>query len=137
LSVNSISDKPLAPAPTLEDNVGPEPFAVSVNREKSLFNNKYFIVFNTQDKDSGIARYEVKEGEGEFILAESPYLLKNQRLGQEITVRAVDHGGNETFASTHPVPADTNYNNNLIWVIIFVLMLLAFAVRTYETKFKK
>ena len=47
----------------------------------------------------GIARYEVCEGsKRKCALAESPYLLKNQKLNKNIFIKAVDKNGNERIA---------------------------------------
>jgi len=82
-----------------EDKENPEPF----NPVIELFpDGLYYLIFVTQDKDSGLAYYDVREGEGSFIIAESPYLLENQLLTVPITVRAVDKNGNKRLALIKP-----------------------------------
>lgn len=83
-----------------EDNYPPEPFTPQVVRDPSMFDGKWFLVFATQDKGSGVARYEVREVP-QIILwftrwrsAESPYVLRDQSLRSTINVRAVDNAGN-------------------------------------------
>lgn len=64
--------------------------------DPAIFDGKYFLVFATQDKGSGISHYEVCEGgKRKCAIAESPYLLQNQKLNQKIFVKAVDKNGNE------------------------------------------
>jgi hypothetical protein len=137
LILNSVSSEPLAGAPDILDKAVPEPFSILLSRDQSIYGNKYFVVFNPHDKDSGISYTEIKEGERGFVRANSPYVLENQSLGEEITVKAVDYFGNETFSKIHPAPNNTASNNNLIWVIVLILFGLSVVVRVYETKYKK
>lgn len=110
-----------------DDTDPPEEFTPVIARDRSLFNNQYFLVFQTHDTGSGIERYEVKEGNGDFIIAESPYLLKNQNLNDMITVKAVDRARNERVKTIVP---DINKINNgrqpfiPIWFYIAILCLM-------------
>ena len=47
--------------PATVDKERPESFPIQVASDPSLFDGKYFIVFSTQDKGSGIDHYEIKE----------------------------------------------------------------------------
>jgi len=85
----------------LNDTTPPEPFEVQIQRDPAIFEGKYFIVFFTTDKETGIDYYMVKEGEREWKIAKSPYLLENQNLDEEIKVKAVDRAGNETIATLY------------------------------------
>jgi hypothetical protein len=86
----------------LNDTSPPEPFEIQIQRDPAIFDGKYFIVFYTTDKETGIDYYMVKEGEREWKIAKSPYLLENQNLDEEIKVKAVDRAGNETIATLYP-----------------------------------
>jgi hypothetical protein len=77
----------------------PEVFVPIVSRDPNLFDGKYFLVFATQDKGSGIAHYEVREGKGEYVVSESPYLLQNQNVNENILVKAVDKVGHTRVAT--------------------------------------
>lgn len=106
-----------------EDTVSPEPFSLFIDSDPSLFQGQWFLVFVTQDKGSGIGRYEVKEGSNPFIVAQSPYLLKYQSLDRNITVKAVDSAGNTRIASlsaSHPRPW---YKEDIIWIIIILVII--------------
>ncbi|MDD5251425.1 MAG: cohesin domain-containing protein [Patescibacteria group bacterium] len=102
----SVSKQTSASPPAVvekKDTDRPEIFKPIVTINPTVFDGKYFLVFATQDKGSGIDRYEIREGDGPFILARSPYLLQNQNLDKEITVKAVDRSGN---VRTVTVPAE-------------------------------
>jgi hypothetical protein len=95
------------------DNERPEDFKPEISNSADLFDNQYFMVFATQDKGSGLDHYEVVESRRElairtidpvlWVRAESPYLLKDQKLGSYIYIKAVDKAGNERLVSVAPI----------------------------------
>ncbi len=98
-----------------DDNVPPEGFSISLERDTVAFTGKYFIVFSTTDKQTGISHYEVMEEpiadlgtfswgrtDAPWIRAISPYELKDQSLNSTIRVRAYDKAGNEYVATLVP-----------------------------------
>lgn len=112
------------------DSDPPESFTPAVSRNSNLFDNQYFLVFATQDKGSGINQYEVQETKGKkpkerkWVVSESPYLLKDQKLQSYIFVKAVDKAGNvriEMLKPQHPLPW---YKNYWLWIIIILSVLL-------------
>lgn len=97
------------------DNIPPEEFTISLEKDETAFNQEYYIVFNTTDKQSGISHYEVIEESKEeaklfgfgaatapWVKERSPYVLKDQSLSSTIRVRAVDKAGNEYVATLVP-----------------------------------
>jgi hypothetical protein len=86
-----------------KDTILPEPFQIEVLKEPLMFEGKYFIIFQTLDKQTGLDYYEVKEGKKDWQKAESPYLLKDQNLEGIIKVKAVDKAGNERIAEHSPL----------------------------------
>jgi hypothetical protein len=92
----------------IRDSFPPEPFKIYLAKNKEIFNGKYYITFETKDKQSGIAYYEISEKPINFIFlakpdiknlsfkkAESPYVLEDQSLRSYVVVKAVDKAGNE------------------------------------------
>lgn len=96
-SAKIISESSAEGAPRLEftENIPPEPFTPIISHSDEIYGGNYFLIFSTQDKNSGINYYEVSEGGEPFRIAQSPYLLRNQRLDEDIKVKAVDKAGNE------------------------------------------
>lgn len=98
------------------DDLPPEEFSIDdVQRNKTTFNGRYFIVFSTTDKQTGIDHYEVIEepvsrlmsfewgrADAPWITARSPYQLEDQSLNSIIRVKAVDKAGNEYIATLIP-----------------------------------
>ncbi len=99
----------------------PEDFAVTVAKDSSLFDGKYFAVFSTQDKKSGIDHYELREGLwGSYKKVESPYVLEDQSLGKNIYVKAFDNSGNVREV----VLKGSVYRDYRILFIILVIILV-------------
>ena len=100
------------------DTIPPEPFSIYLERDDAVFQGRYFIVFGTTDKQTGIASYEVMEEPladqwlfrfgavgVPWVPARSPYVLKDQTLNSTIRVRAIDKAGNERIATFVPDPS--------------------------------
>ncbi|MBP9758346.1 hypothetical protein KBD45_01515 [Candidatus Dojkabacteria bacterium] len=114
----------------LEDTEPPESFRPEVMVNENVYGGKKFLVFSTLDKISGIDRYEVKEGDEDFIITESPYLLKNQILNKNIEVKVIDKAGNErteiVYLNSENVQINTS--NPFIYVVPILLTLLTVSI---------
>lgn len=97
------------------DTIAPEEFSISLQRDERAFSQKYYIVFNTSDKQTGIDHYEVIEepltqfgsfqwgrADAPWRETRSPFVLKDQSLNSIIRVKAVDKAGNEYIATLIP-----------------------------------
>ena len=98
----------------LNDKVPPEKFNITRTKDESIFNNNYFIVFSTVDKESGVDHYQVCEFFN-CITAESPFLLKDQTPFYYIRVKAYDLNGN--YISSTIVS---------MWLILLIILLIVF-----------
>lgn len=97
----------------LPDTFAPESFEPALMRLPPEAGSAWAVVFATQDKGSGVARFEVREA-GLFSWwapwreAESPYVLTDQNLSSLIEIRAYDKKGNvreeRVAASVTPKP---------------------------------
>lgn len=76
------------------DFVRPNGFDLAIGSDARLFGGKYFVSFFTTDSGSGVDHYQLKEGDGPYVLARSPYLLSDQALHSVIHVRAYDGSSN-------------------------------------------
>jgi hypothetical protein len=99
------------------DTTPPDPFTIDTYRDPSLFDNQWFAVFSTVDKQTGIDHYEVAEvptkmqslpeSQWNWFRAVSPYLIKDQSNNNMIAVRAIDAAGNirsERFTPARTTP---------------------------------
>lgn len=115
----------------------PEPFELIVATDASTFGGRYFLVFATQDKGSGMDHYEVREGAGSFVPTESPYLLRNQEMDGEIAVKAIDKSGNEREVSLpppKPVIWYEKYWKSIILMGVSFAFLAWYVLRKYFRK---
>lgn len=109
----------------------PETFEILVTKDESMFDGKYFVVFMTEDKISGIDHYEIKEGIfGLFQKVESPYVLMNQELTDSIEVKAVDHEGNERIVKIPP-PNPRPWYTDYVTLSFLAVCLLVLSIRIF------
>lgn len=117
------------------DYFPPESFDIILSKTKLALGNKWFISFSTQDKGSGISRYEIKEKflglfNGRWKRGESPYVLEDQWLLSVIKVKAVDNVGLEMEETLIP-------KRLIRFYIASALALLALLVFLLVRKIKK
>lgn len=115
------------------DRDPPSAFVPTIAQDANVFDGKKFLIFVTQDKQSGIDRYEVSEGKNNWRVAESPYLLQNQESQNGLRVRAIDRAGNmrEWVMGSGAV---SWYLQPWLWIILivcFVLFLLWLSLRSH------
>jgi hypothetical protein len=119
----------------IKDSFPPEPFKIYLARNKEIFNGKYYIIFETKDKQSGIAYYEINEKPINFIFlakpdiknlsfkkAESPYVLEDQSLRSYVIVKAVDKAGNERVEILYPQRVLV-FDDILMFIICLVILV--------------
>ncbi|MCC6563659.1 hypothetical protein IT087_02095 [Candidatus Uhrbacteria bacterium] len=140
-----VSAAPKVPAPAVTpmlDTEAPESFRPELARDPSIFDGKWFLSFATQDKATGIDRYEVQEsyawGNGSWIKASSPYVLVGQNPSFPIKIKAIDRAGNERIESVPVVPhVRTSYENAVLIGIIILVALILLAKQRSVWKRKK
>ena len=129
----------------------------------SIFEGKYFLVFATQDKGSGISHYEAVEFRSrnlefkkllnkalQFITnskfqildsyktAESPYVLRDQKLRSYIYVKAVDKNGNERIITLTPQNPVFWYRDYImLGMLLSVVVVTAHLIRRFLWRIKR
>ncbi|MCX6224759.1 MAG: cohesin domain-containing protein [Bacteroidia bacterium] len=116
-----------------KDKTLPEPFEMKIGQDPTIFEGKYFIVFSAMDKQTGVAYYQIKEGDSEWKTGESPYLLDNQGLKEKILVKAVDKAGNERTEELSPAKSKLFYVGILTFLII-TFWLIYFFFKKFKFK---
>jgi hypothetical protein len=122
-----------------EDAVSPQPFSVIIASNADIFDGRYFAAFFSQDKETGIAYYEVwesrrpikKSAEADWQRVSSPYLLEDQDLRSYVYVKAVDQAGNETLSVHEPLRPVQWLEKYLIWIIMIIVPLSLFLISLY------
>lgn len=121
-------------AETAEDYEAPEPFAITITSSPAVFGGRTFAVFDSQDKNTGIAKFEYAStwlaapNDGEWREVRSPQMLDRLELFKKIHVRAIDKAGNIRIVSTA----------GPYWLISFVfglilMICLAHSVRRFSS----
>ncbi len=112
------------------DTVAPEPFVLSLESTGDVFDGKYYVVFSTVDKQSGLDHYEAYQ-KGVWVRVMSPYVLADQSLKDPIEVRAIDKAGNArmgTYVKTTPPPRQYSLRELLLSIAVLVVLILALAL---------
>jgi hypothetical protein len=116
VQISGIQENELASLIT-EDKTPPESFKIELGNDPSISDGKYFISFFTQDRESGIARYEVIENGKPLVRSGSPYVLQNQNLSGTIEVHAIDNAGNVRTQTL-------NLGTGISWIKIIMILLV-------------
>lgn len=119
-----------------EDTVPPEPFAIEVQSTRGIFGGKYYVVFSTVDKQSGLDHFEIYE-RGAWKTVSSPHQLRDQSP-ETIALKAIDKGGNERMgdfdASAIPERQTTLQDQALLLLGLLPLILAGLIVWYRERK---
>ena len=123
-----------------QDTVMPSPFSIELVQNDAVFSGKYYVVFSTTDKQSGIDHYEILEEpikelslfkwgipNRSWVKAKNPYVLVDQSLKSVIRVKAIDKAGNERIAIFAPEDTARLIDPTQI-VLIGTLAVLALGV---------
>mgnify|MGYP001024021545 FL=1 len=76
------------------DHTPPEPFVINLYQDPEAHDGQKFIDFYASDNQTGIAYYEVLEGDLPAVRSGSPYILQNQQAPIKVSVIAHDKAGN-------------------------------------------
>jgi hypothetical protein len=114
------------------DTVPPEQFTVQVESTKGVFGGKYYLVFSTLDKQSGLDHYDIFD-RGGWSPVTSPHELRSQTLLENLQVRAVDKAGNVRmglYVATSVPPLQAETDMTVIFILV-ALLILAVAAKMY------
>lgn len=106
------------------DTTPPEPFEIYAGQDGSVFDGKKFLSFSTTDAQSGIAYYEVIEGNLPPTRSSDTYVLHEQNKPVQVTVTAYDSAGNARKA-LYSTPSYTTYYPV---ILVFAVLLLVFII---------
>ena len=118
-----------------EQDVNPE-LEFEIVRDENLFNNKYTLIFQAKDKDTGIEKVMIKEGRRDWKEIESPYQLEDQSRHSAISILATNFSGASIVKTIESLPRDTVTPVNIIMIIIVIILLFVIIKKVYD-KYKK
>jgi hypothetical protein len=135
------------------DTLEPAPFGITIEKIPPE-TGKYYAIFNTTDKQTGIDQYQVIEepianrfsfnwgrADAPWVTTRSPHLLEDQSLNSVIRVKAIDKAGNEYIATyvpdeamrTLPVESMVLYGV-LGFLLLTFLVVIGYILRKYIQK---
>ena len=119
-----------------KDKTSPQPFTVTLNQDPNLFEGQKFISFTTSDDGTGIAYYEVREGNFPPEKAETQYVLQDQQKIEKIEVIAYDRAGNKRIGTLQD--QKNSLFLDILWLIlILVIVRLIWLVYNSQKKLEK
>jgi hypothetical protein len=127
------------------DSIPPDPFDIQLQLKDATSNNKHYIIFSTNDKQTGIDHYEVMEepvgqfGSFQWGRADAPwvtifepqnfrYELEDQSLNSVIRVKAVDKAGNEYIATLLPDESLRTISDNQMVLFVGALSVVVLVI---------
>ena len=93
-SMKDIGGKNDLGAIIIGDHKKPWGLVAEIGRDSSLFDGKSFVFFSAFDNESGIDRFEVKEGDRNPVRSGSIYVFQNQQRLEPTMIVAYDKAGN-------------------------------------------
>lgn len=126
-----------------KDTTPPEPFSIAVVSDTSVEGGVFVAIFATQDKQTGVASYEIQETREFFpdgkawVPAKSPYILSDQSLSGSIFVRATDYAGNSRIERFETEGGISVLEGSLYLMVSLVVVLLLFAFYVRRSHRKK
>ena len=113
------------------DKTPPEPFEIYLGQEGSVYDGKKFLSFGTTDTQSGVAYYEVTEGDLPTVRSHGTYILQEQDKSVKVVVIAYDSALNARESVYNPTTAP---NFSYLIIIILILMILVFVIYKKRNK---
>ncbi len=107
-----------------KDQTPPNSFEIYLGQEGSVFDGRKFLSFNTVDDESGVAYYEVIEGDLPPVRSGNTYVLQKQDESLKIVVKAYDFALNVTESVYSPDSKNTYYPFVAIFIIILIFVFI-------------
>lgn len=102
------------------DTIPPDAFDVIIESTRGVFGGRYYAVFSTVDKQSGLSHFEIFE-RGAWTEIKSPHRLVDQALS-DIQIRAIDKAGNTRLGTYTPGSAPPR--QGIAWDLPSILIAL-------------
>lgn len=134
-----VANGPQPPFLLPKDAEAPDAFTPTLASDPNLFDGAWFAAFAAEDKQSGVATYEVKEGppadsiraffdRAPWRFVESPYKLEHQDGTTRVLIRATDRAGNVRVAEVPARLPTPWYERMLLWGILGGITVLSGAI---------
>ncbi|MCX6791050.1 MAG: hypothetical protein NTV62_02550 [Candidatus Gribaldobacteria bacterium] len=118
------------------DKQPPQNLTATVGQDNSVFEGKKFINISSVDSQSGVAYYEIKEGDWPITRSGETYVLLDQSESSAITITAYDKAGNHSQILFREVKPKISYGGLLV-ILIVLLVALYVSFRIFKLIKKK
>ena len=125
--INVSKEKSSGNIVSIIDTTPPEIIEAKISKVKDVYDGQWFLAFSANDNGSGMDYIEIKEGDGAWIRAESPYLLINQNIDQDVLIKAVDKNGNSRI-ETLKLKQYQLMKISLYMIVIIVIVLAVWEI---------
>ena len=120
-----------------ENDTNPE-ISSYVIQDPNLYGGKYVLIFDAKDKGSGIKDVKIKEGQTEWKIIVSPYLLEDQSRHSMVTLEATNYKGASIMVNVESLPVEgISTSFVFVFIILLILLILLMIKKIYEFKYKK
>lgn len=108
-----------------------------VTHDPNLFDNKYTLIFQATDSETGIKDVMIKEGNRDWKEITSPYLLQDQSRHSLILLQAVNFSNVSVMFVINPLPYNLFSAGNIALLIIFIVLIFFIIKKIYDAKKRK
>jgi hypothetical protein len=135
---------------SIADKTKPEPFSIAISPSNTLPLNNVFVIFNTEDKGSGIDHYEMTQTDSTDDISnnqnlvwqkvESPVVINLAQAKHFLAIKAVDHSDNVEIAIADLKPSKNkaiSQNPFTVLAILFILIMIISFFFYYKRKERK
>jgi hypothetical protein len=131
-----VTDEVYVPEITNEIVISEPEIQAYVVQDKNLYNNKYVLIFEAKDDETGIDKVLIKEGRRKWKEIESPYLLKDQSRQSLINIQALNFSGQSSYLIIDPLSTKSRTISAEIYVLafLFIFLVFIFIKRIYPSK---
>lgn len=111
----------------IDENISIPEIEAYITRDPNLFDNKYTLIFNAKDKETGIKNVMIKEGNREWNEVRSPYLLIDQSRHSTILLKATNYSLESTIFTIDKIPYKVK-PFFIVTVLILIIIILSFLI---------
>lgn len=116
-----------------DDRIPPE--YVEATLDRTLVEGRVALLIDAYDARSGIDRFEVQEGNGEWVRSMAAYVIEDESGLKPISVRAYDGAGN--FIETRVEGVNAGYAKLAFVAVVLIIILIGATVALYFKKLRK
>lgn len=129
--INKIENPIIYKNTNTDEEVGPL-LEVEVVKDPYLYDDKYTLVFNVKDNESGVDNVSIKEGDRDWRKIENPYLLEDQNRSSTIYIQATNLNGVTTTKTIKALPY--KWSSSKTEISIFIILCIIFLILIVESR---